>query len=167
MRLLHKTENLAPPNVCILCNTQKSPTETRVIDTGFTMVAPKSWEAIWRKYVCEVCGTEIANALGFVSNEQAKAAFHAANVATERLDSVRQKVTAAADEIAQFARDVTLGNERSAVGNYLKGEYAQPAQIGQALAPETEPQTKKPVGRPRKAPESGNPVAVNSGSADK
>lgn len=125
MKVLHPTEGLAQPNVCIICDTTPRPEEQRVVDTERTMISPTGADVIWRKYVCEACGLEIANKLGFVSNEQAKKAFNAAKMATERLDSVRQQVQAAAENIVAFAKDVSLGNEREQVEKWLVGEFKE------------------------------------------
>lgn len=146
MEVLHPTALLAEPNKCIICDETPKPSEQRVIDTGQTMVAPFS-DNVWHKYVCEKCGLTIANRLGFVSNEQAKLAFHAAEAAAERLRVVKDKILEASADIHAYATDVSLGNERSTLGKILEGEYVE------ATASE-----KKPVGRPRKAA----PVSVGS-----
>ena len=139
MKVLHPTEELAQPNVCLICDTTPKPAEQRVVDTERTMISPTGADVIWRKYICETCGLEIANKLGFVSNEQAKAAFHAAQMATERLDTVRQKVQSAAEDIVAFTKDVVLGNERAAVEKWLVGEFKENVE-----------KVSKQVGRPRK-----------------
>jgi hypothetical protein len=125
MRVLHPTEGLAQPNICLLCESTPSPTTQRVVDTERTMVSPTGADVVWHKYVCESCGLEIANKLGLISNEQAKAAFHAAQAATARLDDVRQKVQSAAEDIVAFAKDVVLGNERAAVDKWLIGDFKE------------------------------------------
>ena len=145
MKVLHPTELLGQPNMCIICEVTPSPSEQRVVDTERTMVSPTGTDVVWHKYVCEACGLEIANKLGLVSNKQAQAAFHAAQMATERLDSVRQKVQAAAEDIVAFAKDVSLGNERELVEKWLVGEFK-----------ETVEKVAKPVGRPRKQAVDGN-----------
>lgn len=124
MEVLHPTALLAEPNKCILCDETPHPNEQRVIDSGYTMVAPFS-DNVWHKYICERCGLEIANRLGYVSNVQAKEAFHAAEAATERLAAVREKILVAATEIHEFASDVTLGNERSRVGKTVEGDFIE------------------------------------------
>lgn len=149
MEVLHPTALLAEPNKCIICDETPHPSEQRVIDTGQTMIAPFS-DNVWTKYVCEKCGLTIANRLGFVSNEQAKKAFHAAEAAANRLAVVRDKVLSAAEDIHSYATDISLGTERAAVSKWVEGEYVEP----KATASE-----KKPVGRPRKA------APVGSGSA--
>lgn len=148
MEVLHPTALLAEPNKCILCDETPHPSEQRVIDTGQTMIAPFS-DNVWTKYVCEKCGLAIANRLGFVSNEQARVAFHAAEVAAERLRVVRDKIASASEDIHSYVTDVSLGNERASLGKILEGEYVEP----KATTSE-----KKPVGRPRKAA----PVSVGS-----
>lgn len=125
MEVLHETAPLGEPNKCIICDETPDRTRGRVIDTEQTMVAPFS-DNVWKKYVCEKCGLEIANRLGYVSNEQAKAAYHAAEAAAERLDSVRNKVLSAAEEIHAFATDVSLGTERARVSKTVEGEYVEP-----------------------------------------
>lgn len=145
MKVLHPTEELALPNVCLICDSTPKPSEQRVIDTERTMISPTGTDTIWRKYVCESCGLEIANKLGFISNEQAKAAFHAAQAATERLDVVRQKVQSAAEDIVAFAKDVVLGNERAAVEKWLVGDFKEIIE-----------KVSTPVDRPRKQAVGGN-----------
>lgn len=146
MQVLHPTEQLAQPNVCIICDSTPHPSEQRVVDTERTMISPTGADVIWRKYVCEACGLEIANKLGLISNEQAKKAFHAATMATERLDAVRQQVQAAAENIVAFAKDVSLGHERESVDKWLVGEFK-----------ETVEKVSKPVVQ-KKTPSGGNAV---------
>lgn len=150
MEVLHPTALLAEPNMCIICEETPRPDQNRVVDTGRTMIAPFS-DNVWTKYVCEKCGLEIANRLGYVSNEQAKVAFHAAEVATSRLDEVRARILAAAEDIHAFATDVVLGNERSSVGKTVEGDYvetpasAKKAPAGRKKAAESEPVTAGPA----------------------
>lgn len=148
MRLLHPTEELAQPNYCILCESTPKPAEQRVVDSERTMISPTGADVIWRKYVCESCGLEIANKLGLISNVQAKAALHAAKMATERLDVVRQKVQSAAEDIVAFAKDVALGNERAAVDKWLVGDFKETVESIEKVS--------KPVGRPRKQATDGD-----------
>lgn len=150
MEVLHPTAPLGEPNMCIICSETPDRSAGRVIDTEQTMVAPFS-DNVWHKYVCEKCGLEIANRLGYISNEQAKAAFHAAEAAAERLKDVRDRISVMAGEIHSFTTDVDLGNERSAVGKTVEGDYVEPAS-GE----------KKAAARKPKAPKS-EPVA--SGTA--
>ena len=126
MELLHPAALLAEPNMCIICSETPEVSDTRrVIDTGQTMIAPFS-DNVWHKYVCEKCGLAIANRLGFVSNEQAKAAFHAAEAAATQLRDVRDTITAMAENIRAFTTDVTLGTERARVSTTVEGEYVEP-----------------------------------------
>lgn len=155
MRLLHPTESLFAPNTCVICDSTPSPATQRVLDTERNSIAPGPSDAVWRKYICEQCGLEIANKFGFVSNTQAKAAFHAAEVAVEKLDNVRAKVQAAAEDIVAFAKDVQLGNERAALGKWLEGEFVQVKDEVEKVA--------KQVGRPRKQAATGD-VAGADGS---
>lgn len=150
MEVLHPTALLGEPNKCILCDETPRPSEQRVIDTGYTMVAPFS-DNVWHKYICERCGLEIANRLGFVSNEQAKAAYHASEAAAARLNAVRDTVLEMAESIRAFATDVTLGTERARVGKTVEGEFVET---------KDSVSTKKSPGRPRKA------VAVGSNTSD-
>lgn len=144
MEVLHPTAELAPPNLCCICEETPNPALMRVIDTGQTTIIPFT-DQVGRKYVCERCGLTIANRLGFVSNKQAKAAFHAAEAAAERLRVVKEKVLSAADDIHAFATDVSLGTERAALDAVLEGEYV-----------EATDSPKKSPGRPRKAPASSD-----------
>jgi hypothetical protein len=119
-----------------------------VLDTGRTYLLPNS-DVIGRKYLCERCALDIANRFGFISNEQAKKAFHAAEAAAERLRIVKEKVLSAAEDIHDFATDISLGTERAAVAKIVEGEYIEPA-----------PSAKKSPGRPRKAVASGSGAPV-------
>ena len=153
MEVLHPTALLAEPNKCIICDETPHPWETRVVDTEYTMVAPFS-DNVWHKYICEKCGLEIANRLGYISNEQAKAAFHAAEAAADRLDSVREKVLSAAEEIHAFATDVSLGTERSKVGKTVAGDFApeEGEFVDEAKASEVPPSKPKAPASRKKAP---------------
>ena len=144
MEVLHPTAPLGEPNMCIICSETPNREDGRVIDTGQTMIAPFS-DNVWHKYVCEKCGLTIANRLGYVSNEQAKAAFHAAEAATERLDAVREKILTAAAEIHEFATDVSLGTERARVSKTVEGEYIEPPK----------PATSKPKAASARKPKAG------------
>lgn len=128
LEVLHPTALLGEPNMCIICEETPKPSEQSVIDTEHTMIAPFS-DNVWHKYICEKCGLEIANRLGYISNKQAKAAFDAAEAAANRLNVVREKVLSAAEDIHSFATDVTLGNERSTVGKTVEGEVVEPATL--------------------------------------
>lgn len=144
MEVLHPTAELAPPNLCVICEETPSPALMRVIDTGQTQIIPFT-DQVGRKYVCEKCGLTIANRLGYISNTQAKAAFHAAEAAADRLRVVKEKVLSAAEDIHSFATDVSLGTERAALGAVLEGEYV-----------ETPASKKKSPGRPRKVAVGGD-----------
>lgn len=124
MEVLHPTAELQQPNKCIICDETPHPWETRVIDTGRTYIVD-GFDVVGIKYVCEKCGLTIANRLGYVSNDQAKKAFHAAEAATERLRVVKEKVQAAAEDIQSFVVDVSLGNERAAVGKWVEGDFIE------------------------------------------
>jgi len=150
VEILHPTSELAPPNMCVICEETPHLHEQRVLDTGRTYLLPNS-DVIGRKYVCEKCALTIANRFGFVSNEQAKRAFHAAEAAAERLSVVKEKVLSAAQDIQAFATDISLGTERAAVSKWVEGEY-----IEEAKAPASE---KKSPGRKPKA------AAVSDSSA--
>lgn len=125
--------------MCIICSETPDRAAGRVIDTGQTMIAPFS-DNVWHKYVCEKCGLTIANRLGFVSNEQAKAAFHAAEATAARLQEVRDTITAMAEGIRAFTTDVSLGTERARVGATVEGEFV-----------ETPPSKPKAAGKARSA----------------
>lgn len=153
MEILHPTSELAPPNQCVICEETPHLSEQRVLDTGQTYLLPNS-DVIGRKYLCERCALNIANRFGFVSNEQAKKAFHAAEAATERLRVVKEKVLSAAEDITGFASDISLGTERAAVSKWVEGEYIEP----DADATDA-PSAKKAPGRPRKAVASGSAAA--------
>lgn len=142
MEILHPTSQLAPPNMCVICEETPHLHEQRVLDTGMTYMISNS-DVIGRKYVCEKCALTIANRFGFVSNEQAKKAFHAAEAASERLRVVKEKVLSAAEDIQSFATDISLGTERAAVSKWVEGEY-----IEEAKAPASKP---KATAKPRKA----------------
>lgn len=144
MEILHPSSELAPPNMCVICEETPHLHEQRVLDTGYTYILPLS-DAIGRKYVCEKCALTIANRFGFVSNEQAKKAFHAAEAAADRLRIVKEKVLSAAEDIQTFATDISLGTERAAVSKWVEGDYIEDA-----------PSQKKSPGRPRKAVASGD-----------
>jgi hypothetical protein len=108
------------------------------------MVAPFS-DNVWHKYVCERCGLEIANRFGLISNEQAKAAFHAAEATAARLQEVRDTITAMAEGIHAFTSDVSLGTERARVSKTVEGEFVEPptskpkAPASRAKAAKSEP----------------------------
>lgn len=151
MEILHPASQLAPPNMCVICEETPHLHEQRVLDTGYTYILPLS-DVIGRKYVCEKCALTIANRFGFVSNVQAKKAFHAAEAAAERLRIVKEKVLSAAEDIQSFATDISLGTERAAVSKWVEGDYIEDEA-------EAAPSPKKPVGRPRKAVASGDSAA--------
>ena len=149
MEILHPFAELAAPNMCIICEETPDQSAGRVLDTGHPYIIPFS-DVVGRKYLCEKCALTIANRFGFVSNEQAKKAYHAAEAAAERLRIVKEKVLSAAEDIQSFATDISLGNERAAVSKWVEGEY---------IEPKAAPSPKKSPGRPRKA------VAVGDTSA--
>lgn len=145
MEVLHPGAPLAEPNMCIICSETPDRAAGRVIDTGQTMIAPFS-DNVWHKYVCEKCGLAIANRLGFVSNVQAKEAFHAAEAAASRLNDVRDRILSAATDIHEFATDVSLGTERARVGKTVEGDYSEPAvSEKKASAPRAKAAKSEPV----------------------
>lgn len=145
MEVLHPTAELAPPNVCVIC--RETPDRSkRVVDTGQPFIIPNS-DVVGRAYVCERCGVTIANCLGFVSNEQAKAAFHAAEMAASNLAAVKEKILHAASDIHAFATDVSLGNERSSVSRWVEGDYIAPTDAVAPSAEQPTPEIGKVAGR--------------------
>lgn len=142
MEILHPTAELFPPNACALCDETPKPSEQRVIDTGFNTIVPFT-DVVGRKYVCEKCGLEIANRLGFVSNKQAKAAFHAAELAAKQLALVKERIVVAAQDIVDFTKDASVSSERAAVSKWVEGDFVESSDA----IPQEVPAKK--AGRPR------------------
>lgn len=126
MRIVDPSEELANPNVCTICEETPKPANERVVDTQRSKYDDWS-NTQGQKYVCERCGTEIANLLGFVSGASITATVQAAADAHVQLANVQARVAELATGIADFVNTPGAGSTTVAPAVFTENSAAATA----------------------------------------